>query len=86
MKDTFSKLIHSTSFKFIIIGILSLLLLIPVGKIRNLIVERQDRSQQAILEVSEKWGLDQTITGPFITVPLKETHMNEGKELITRSQ
>ena len=86
MKDTFSKIINSTSFKFIVIGILSLLLMIPVTKIRNLIVERQDRSQEAIHEVSEKWGLDQTIKGPFITIPLKETQMDDGKEIHTRKQ
>jgi inner membrane protein len=86
MKDTLATLLHSTSLKFVLIGILSLLLLIPVGKIKHLIIERQDRSQQAILEVSEKWGLDQTITGPFITVPLKETHLNEGKKVYSRSQ
>jgi inner membrane protein len=86
MKDTFSKIINSTSFKFVIIGILSLVLLIPVGKIRNLIVERQDRSDEAVLEVSKKWGLDQTILGPYISIPLKETQINEGKKVYTRSQ
>lgn len=86
MKDTFSRVTSSTSFKFVVIGILSLLLLIPVGKIRNLIMERQDRSASAVLEVSEKWGLDQTITGPFLTIPLKETRTYDGKEEYIRKQ
>ncbi len=80
MKDTFSRIINSTSFKFVVIGFLSLLLLIPVGKIRSLITERQERSAQAVLEVSEKWGLDQIVTGPFLTIPLKETRTLNGKE------
>lgn len=86
MKDLLSKLIHSTSFKFIVIGILSLLLLIPVGKIKYLIIERQERSQEAILEVSEKWGLDQIILGPFITIPLKEMQIIDKKEVYSRNQ
>ena len=83
MKDTFSRITNSTSFKFVAIGILSLLLLIPVGKVRSLIMERQERSISAAIEVSEKWGLDQTITGPFLTIPLKETRTLNGKEEYT---
>lgn len=80
MKDSVSKITNSASFKFVIIGILSLLLLIPVGKIRKLILERQDRSASAVLEVSEKWGLDQTITGPFLSIPQKETKIIDTKD------
>ena len=85
MKDIFSRIAQSTSFKFVIIGILSLLLLIPVGKIRNLILERQERSSLAAWEISEKWGLEQTITGPYLTIPLKEIRtLNEKEEVIRR--
>jgi inner membrane protein len=55
-------------------------------KIKNLIIERQDRNNEAILEVSEKWGLDQTILGPFLTIPLKETTIQNGKEEYQWSQ
>jgi inner membrane protein len=86
MKDTLSRIFSSASFKFVIVGILSLVLLIPVVKIKNLIIERQDRNTEAILEVSEKWGLDQTILGPFLTIPLKETMIQNGKEEYQWSQ
>jgi len=83
MKDALTRITNSASFKFVIIGILSLLLLIPVAKIRNLILERQERSALAVLEVSEKWGLDQCITGPYLTIPLKDTQiLNEKEDLI----
>ncbi len=62
-----------------VIGILSLILLIPVAMIKDLIRERQDRSQEAVLEVSEKWGLAQTVTGPFITIPFREVLQHNGK-------
>lgn len=86
MKDTLSKIFSSASFKFVIVGILSLVLLIPVVKIKNLIIERQERNTEAILEVSEKWGLDQTILEPFLTIPLKETMIQNGKEEYQWSQ
>jgi len=84
MKDLFTRIAQSTSFKFVIIGILSLLLLIPVGKIRSLILERQERSSLAAWEISEKWGLEQILTGPYLTIPLKETRMQKDKEEIIR--
>jgi len=84
MKEIFSKITSSASFKFIVIGILSLLLLIPVAKIRDLIEERQERSQEATVEVSQKWGLDQTLQGPFISIPLRAVRMNDGHEISTR--
>lgn len=80
MKDALSRITSSASFKFVIIGILSLLLLIPVAKIRNLILERQERSALAVREVSEKWALDQCITGPYLTIPLKDTRILNEKE------
>ena len=86
MKDALSRITNSASFKFVIIGFLSLLLLIPVGKIRKLILERQERSALAVLEVSEKWGLDQCITGPYLTIPLKETRTLNGKEELVWNQ
>lgn len=46
-----------------------LLLLIPTGMIKSLIKEREQTKDQAINEVSEKWGKEQTITGPFISIP-----------------
>lgn len=80
MKDIVSKVTSSVSFKFAVIGFLSLLLLIPVEMIKNLIEERQERSQEAVREVSEKWGVEQTITGPYLTIPLKEIRIQNGRE------
>jgi len=37
--------------------------------IKGLIHEREYTQKQAIYEVSSKWGEEQTLTGPFITVP-----------------
>ena len=60
---------YSISARLIIIGFLVMLLLIPSFMIRSLIRERQDRRDDAISEVSEKWGQTQTITGPILSIP-----------------
>lgn len=49
--------------------IIALLLLIPTSMIKSLIRERDNTQKEAIREVSQKWGEEQTITGPFITIP-----------------
>lgn len=56
-------------FKVGTIIIIGLLLLIPTAMIMNLISERENTQKVAIKEVSSKWGGEQTISGPFISVP-----------------
>jgi len=73
---------RSPSFKFIVIGMLSLLLLIPAGMIRGLISEREIRNREAANEISESWSLAQTITGPYIDIPTEEKKMVDRKEVI----
>lgn len=56
-------------FKIGSIVIIVLLLLIPATMIRNLITEREETQQAAFKEVGSKWGGEQTISGPFISIP-----------------
>jgi inner membrane protein len=56
-------------FKLGTIVIITLLLLIPTSMIKNLIYERETTQNEAIREVSSKWGEEQTISGPFISIP-----------------
>lgn len=56
-------------FKIGAIIIIVLLLLIPTSMIKGLIREREITQRKAIYEVSSKWGEEQTLTGPFITIP-----------------
>lgn len=70
---------RSITIKLIVITILISLLMIPVSMIENLIGERQYRQEEAIKEVSSKWGDEQTITGLVLTIPYKiYTNVNEG--------
>lgn len=62
---------QSITIRLFSIGTIILLLLIPVSMVENLIREREARQEEAITEVSSKWGNQQTITGLVLTVPYK---------------
>ncbi len=75
MKEKWMK--YSISARLLIIGFLILVLLIPSFMFRSLISERQNRRNLAIVEVSEKWGGTQTITGPILSVPYTQYYTTE---------
>lgn len=75
------KSINTTIYlKILAIVILALLLLIPTSMVSNLVRERQNNQVEAISEVSSKWGGDQTITGPFISIPYYSFKTSNGDE------
>ena len=64
------------ALKSIIIFTLVLVLWATTFLIQGLIDERQSRQQEAISEVSSKWGKQQTLSGPVLTVPYIEYEKN----------
>ncbi len=84
IKEISERMGKSITLKLLIIGILILVMLIPVSMVRNLISERKATNEEVINEVSNSWGNDQTITGPFITIPYKTYYKvaDEVKETI----
>ncbi|MBC7607393.1 MAG: cell envelope integrity protein CreD [Burkholderiales bacterium] len=60
---------YNIYFKIAMIFFIGMLLLIPTSMIESLIYERQTTQQEAIHEVSSKWANEQTISGPFISIP-----------------
>ena len=62
----------SLSLKLFVIGFLIAILMIPVGMIGFLANERESRQAEAFREVSGKWGNEQTVTGPILSVPYKD--------------
>lgn len=73
---------QSISARLLIIGFLILVLLIPASMIRSLIRERQERRYGAISEVSDKWGQEQTLTGPILSVPYNYHFKNEKEGIV----
>ena len=64
--------------KTIVIGLLALVLLVPVLMIQGLIAERQARRNEAVTGIAEGWGKQQSVSGPYLSVPY-ERHWTEIK-------
>jgi len=79
---------NSIFFKIGTIIIIILLLLIPTAMIRGLISERESIQNDAIREVSSKWAEQQTLSGPFISIPyysyVKEFSKKDSTEKIVQ--
>ena len=60
---------NSLFFKISVISFLILVLLIPTSMVKGLIREREYTHENAIKEVSSKWGRGQLLSGPFLTIP-----------------
>ncbi len=74
----------SALIKVSFIAGLILLLLIPLAMIRGLVEERSDRRSGAEREIFSSWGGEQTLAGPFLTVPYIEYSLDsKGKRLET---
>jgi inner membrane protein len=59
-------------YKSAVLFVLILVLMIPTVFIDMLVMEREARHTEAVKEVSSKWGNEQTITGPVLTIPYYE--------------
>lgn len=73
---------RSVTLKLVIIGIMILFLLIPTSMLDSLIMDRQGLRDNAQREVASKWGLQQVVGGPVVSVPYYyETLSNDGKAI-----
>jgi len=75
MKDSYQKAMSSIQnshiLRLLLVGFLVLLLQIPISMISGLISERQKRHNEAVEEVTGKWGKVQIMTGPALIIPYK---------------
>ena len=62
---------YSITFKLMVIGFMILIFLIPSFIIQGLIEEREETWNASVQEVSSKWGNNQVILGPVLTIPYK---------------
>lgn len=71
---------QSVMLKLFVVGFLMLLLLIPTSMLESLISERQLTRDSAVKEITSKWGSEQLIGGPVLTVPFTaEIETDKGK-------
>lgn len=71
-----------STFKLLLVGILTLLMLIPVAKIYFLLQERQERRDTAVNEITATWGKPQEIVGPVLIIPYRYTVKTQHSEII----
>jgi len=68
---------ESAGLRLVIIGVLTLLFLIPTFMVQSHIWERQGRRNAAVTEVSQKWGRAQMVAGPVLNVPYLTYHRDK---------
>ena len=73
MKTLIETLQRSVTGKVMFVGLLTLLLLIPVGMIRGVIFERMGMYSAATTDVANAWGESQLVGAPILVVPFQYT-------------
>ena len=63
--------LHSNTARMIMVGMLTLILLIPLEFVKDLIRERSMRQNEVVAETGEKWGKHVYFYGPIVKVPYK---------------
>ncbi len=68
---------NSLGFKIIFTGLLATVLMIPLLMVGSLVRERESRRNEAVKEVSSRWGYPQHIAGPVLVVPFRYTYVEK---------
>jgi len=63
------KFTESLTWKLMIIGFLTLLMLIPAALIQNQIRERESTGEQKVAEINKSWSGHQTVSPPTLVIP-----------------
>ena len=63
---------QTTTAKMMMVGILTIILIIPLALVQELIVERSQRQKEVITETTSKWGNSVYFYGPILKVPYKD--------------
>ena len=82
MKAELKTLSGSVTGKVLFIALLILILLIPLGMIEGLILERSQLYATARDDIGRSWGQAQTIGGPILVVPFAYTRSVNGHAVI----
>ncbi len=68
-----SRTMASPGAKFVLIGFITFILLIPAMMVWGLVEERSRRASEVATSISQGWGHDQVINGPYLIVPYTVT-------------
>jgi inner membrane protein len=84
-EKTLYGLTQTISFKLVLVGFLSLILLIPTAWIRLIISERESRNEEVNKEISSIWGGKQNLAGPVLSIPYKKKSPPEAKNDVEKT-
>ena len=65
--------LNSPAVKFLLIGLVTLMLMVPSTFVWVLVEERADRARDVARDLARSWGGTQEINGPYLVVPFTET-------------
>jgi inner membrane protein len=82
----FSNFMRTPGVKFVVIGILTLLLLIPTLLVWALVEERAQRASEVSSRISAGWGGSQIVNGPYLAVPVTVTRSQTVNGVVTTGQ
>ena len=82
----FSNFMRTPGVKFVVIGILTLLLLIPTLLVWALVEERAQRATEVSARISAGWGGPQVVNGPYLAVPVTVTRSQTVNGVVTTGQ
>ena len=82
-KSTWHRIGSSATIKLLAISALALALLIPSSMVKALILERMTRKAEVTGEINSKWGRQQTIVGPVLSIPFKVHIENQTGQRVT---
>ncbi|NKQ40071.1 MAG: cell envelope integrity protein CreD [Sulfurovum sp.] len=74
------KMINMSSFKnsigvrFVIIGIIALVMMIPLAKVSQMVYERSTLHQGVLNSIAFQWGKPQVVMGPALILPIVEKY------------
>ena len=63
---------QTTTAKMIMVGLLTIVLLLPLSLVQDLIVERNQRQKEVVAETTSKWGESVYFYGPILKIPYKD--------------
>lgn len=63
----------SAGFRFLVVGLLVLLMFVPLFFVSEVVDQRRHYSRNAISSVGNEWGGPQSFTGPRLVVPVEAT-------------
>ncbi len=84
MLEEINSWVHSPIARAVVIGVLILILLIPLAAVGVLVSEREATRFGVEREVAEKWGGEQSLIGPILSVPYRYRSVGANGEVLTQ--